>query len=115
MSNASPVERRPASPSPWELAAAAIAVKIRWFGLLYLMLPADRRQAFPLALTLVMLGWVTWASNALAMLLKSVGEYLGQLNTALKRQQVELEHRIAERTAQLQESQAHVLHQEKMA
>src|SRR5262245_57152383 len=34
MSNASPVERRPASPSPWELAAEAIAVKIRWFGLL---------------------------------------------------------------------------------
>src|SRR5262249_39533822 len=40
---------------------------------------------------------------------------LGQLNTALKGQQVELELRIAERTAQLQEAQAHVLHQEKMA
>jgi two-component system, NtrC family, sensor kinase len=62
-----------------------------------------------------MLGWVTWASNALATLLKRVGDYLGELNETLKQHQAELEDRIAERTAQLQESQAHVLHQEKMA
>lgn len=85
------------------------------YGLLYLVLPPDRQQLFPLALMLVMFGWVTWASNALARLLKSVGEYLGQLNEALKLQQMKLEERIAERTAQLQEAQAHVLHQEKMA
>jgi two-component system NtrC family sensor kinase len=83
--------------------------------LLYLALPADRRSGVTLALSLVLLGWVTWASNALAALLKRVGEYLGQLNAALQEQQAELERRIAERTAELQEAQAHVLHQEKMA
>ena len=76
-----------------------------------------RRKRSPSAvrLTLVILGWVTWASNALATLLKGVGDYLGQLNAALQRHQAELEARIAERTAELQEAQAHVLHQEKMA
>ncbi|MFO0841175.1 MAG: ATP-binding protein [Gemmataceae bacterium] len=85
------------------------------YGLLYLALPDERRSTSALALTLVMLGWVTWAGNALATLLKGVGEYLGELNAALKRHQGELEGRIAERTAQLQEAQAHVLQQEKMA
>lgn len=85
------------------------------FVALYLALPPAQRQPFPLAFTLVVLGWVTWACDALASLLKRVGEYLGQLNETLTRHQSELERRIAERTAQLQESQAHVLHQEKMA
>jgi signal transduction histidine kinase len=83
--------------------------------LLYTALPLEQRATAPLALTLVMLGWVTWASNALAVLLKRVGDYLGQLNDALRRQQADLEARISERTRQLQEAQAHVLHQEKMA
>src|SRR5262249_12453445 len=52
--------------------------------------------------------WVTWAGSALGMLLKRVGDYLARLNASL-------EARIAERTRQLQEAQAHVLHQEKMA
>src|SRR5436309_1265442 len=68
-----------------------------------------------LALTLVLLGWVTWASNALALLLKRVGDYLGRLNAALERNKAELEARIAERTRELQETQAQLLHQEKMA
>ena len=58
---------------------------------------------------------MTWAGNALALLLKRVGDYLGRLNGMLKAHQAELEARIAERTRELQESQAHVLHQEKMA
>jgi signal transduction histidine kinase len=61
-----------------------------------------------LVLTLVVLGWVTWASDSLTLLLKRIGSYLGGLNA-------ELEQRIAERTRALQEAQAHVLHQEKMA
>ena len=85
------------------------------YWLLYLALPGEQKSLSPLTLTLVMLGWVTWASNAMAMLLKGVGDYLSQLNTALQRQQVDLESCIAERTAELQEAQAHVLHQEKMA
>src|SRR5262249_4983306 len=44
-----------------------------------------------------------------------VGEHLGRLNTALRENQVQLEARIAERTRELQEAQAHLLHQEKMA
>jgi signal transduction histidine kinase len=85
------------------------------YGLLYLALPPEKRQPFSLAFTLVVLGWVTWASDALASLLKRVGDHLGRLNRALTEQQVALEQRITERTAQLQEAQAHVLHQEKMA
>jgi len=85
------------------------------YGLLYLALPPTERLGVPFMLTLVILGWVTWASNAMALLLKRVGEYLSQLNQALEKSKAELEARIAERTRELQEAQAHVLHQEKMA
>jgi signal transduction histidine kinase len=85
------------------------------YTLLYLTLPAEQQRPLVLAQTLVMLGWVTWASDALATLLKHVGDHLSRLNTALQENQVQLEARIAERTRELQEAQAHVLHQEKMA
>jgi signal transduction histidine kinase len=80
-----------------------------------LALPSEGKRLVSFMLTLVMLGWVTWASNAMALLLKRVGEYLSQLNQALRENKTELEARIAERTRELQEAQAHVLHQEKMA
>jgi signal transduction histidine kinase len=83
--------------------------------LLYAALPASERREAALVLTLVILGWVTWASAALALLLKRVGEHLSKLNQALEENRALLEARIAERTRELQESQAHVLHQEKMA
>jgi signal transduction histidine kinase len=82
---------------------------------LFAVLPEGERDVRALLLTLVMLVWVTWASNAMAVLLKRVGDHLGQLNAALRRNQAELEQRIAERTLELQEAQALVLHQEKMA
>jgi two-component system NtrC family sensor kinase len=85
------------------------------YVLLYFALPPERRSTLPLWLTPIVLGWVTWASAALALLLKQVGNHLGRLNRALEENQSRLEERIAERTRQLQESQAHVLHQEKMA
>lgn len=85
------------------------------FLLLYLALPPDQRQGLSLVLTLGMLGWVSWASNAMAMLLKRVGDHLSHLNSALKENQAQLEARIEERTRELQETQAQVLHQEKMA
>jgi signal transduction histidine kinase len=84
------------------------------YVLLYAVLPAER-QPVPFALTLVVLVWVTWASSSLALLLKRVSDYLGELNAALQENQAELEARIAERTRELQEAQARVLHQEKMA
>lgn len=82
---------------------------------LYLALPGDRRDLLVLLLTLVVLGWVTWASEAMALLLKRVSDHLGRLNDALRENQAQLEARIAERTRELQETQAHLLHQEKMA
>jgi signal transduction histidine kinase len=94
---------------------AACAAHCLSYGVLFLALPPEGRHLAPFVLTLVVLGWVTWASDALALLLKRVGNYLGQLNAALQEQQAELEARIAERTQALQEAQAHVLHQEKMA
>jgi signal transduction histidine kinase len=82
---------------------------------LFLVLPASEREVSPLILTLVIIGWVTWASSALASLLKRVGDHLSELNRQLEDHRAQLEARIAERTRELQEAQAHVLHQEKMA
>jgi two-component system NtrC family sensor kinase len=94
---------------------ATCALHCLSYGLLYLALPPEGKQLVPFMLTLVILGWVTWASNAMALLLKRVGDYLSKLNRALQENKAELEARIAERTRELQEAQAHVLHQEKMA
>jgi signal transduction histidine kinase len=98
-----------------QITYATCAMHCLSYGLLYVVLPQHARNPTTLALTLVVLVWVTWASNALGLLLKRVGDYLGQLNTALESNKAELEERIAERTRQLQEAQAHMLHQEKMA
>jgi signal transduction histidine kinase len=98
-----------------QITYATCALHCLSYGLLYLALPPERQRLESFALTLVILGWVTWASNAMALLLKRVGDYLSQLNAALQENQTELEARIAERTRELQEAQAHVLHQEKMA
>jgi signal transduction histidine kinase len=94
---------------------ATCAMHCASFGLLYLALPPQQRHLLPVLLTTVVLGWVTWTSDAMAQLLKRVGDYLARLNGALQENQAQLEARIAERTRELQESQAHVLHQEKMA
>jgi signal transduction histidine kinase len=78
------------------------------YALLYWALDADSRELSTLLLMLVVLFWVSYAGNALALLLKRIGDYLGELNS-------QLEERIAERTRELEEAQAHLLHQEKMA
>jgi two-component system, NtrC family, sensor kinase len=98
------------------------ALHMASYALLFLALPPERRitaqglaPEAALILMLVFLGWVTWASSRLAHLLKGIGEHLGELNAALRENQALLEERIAERTGQLQEAQAHLLHQEKMA
>src|SRR6059058_429862 len=77
---------------------ATCALHCLSWGVLYLALPPEGRHPPTLVLTLVVLGWVTWASVALALLLKRVGDYLGELNAALREQQALLEDRIAERT-----------------
>ncbi len=68
-----------------------------------------------LPLTAAILVWVTWASSALASLLKATGARLAQANAALEHHGIELERRVAERSAALRASQARVIHQEKMA
>jgi two-component system, NtrC family, sensor kinase len=85
------------------------------FATLFAALPEGDRDPATLVLTLVILGWVTWASTELAMLLKRVGDHLSRLNRELEEHRVRLQERVAERTRELQEAQAHVLHQEKMA
>jgi signal transduction histidine kinase len=84
-------------------------------GLLYFALPVDRRQPFELLLTLLLLGWVTWAASSLGWLLKRYGSHVSELNEALREHQALLEGRIEERTRELNEAQAQLLHQEKMA
>jgi signal transduction histidine kinase len=98
---------------PPRVTYATCALHCLSYGLLYLTAPEGHE--LNLILTLVMLFWVTWASAAMALLLKRVGEHLGRLNAALEENQAQLEARIAERTHELREAQAHVLHQEKMA
>ena len=85
------------------------------FVTLFFVLPSEQQKLAPLILTLVIVLWVTWASSALASLLRRVGDRLSDLNRELEDHRTLLEARIAERTLELQEAQAHVLHQEKMA
>ncbi len=85
------------------------------YGLLFIAEPPARREPYLFLLTLVILIWVTWAAGAMARLLKRAGEELRELNAALRENQAQLESRITERTLELEESQAQVLHQEKMA
>jgi signal transduction histidine kinase len=100
---------------PSRVTYATCALHCASFGLLYLALPPEQRDGLVLLLTLVVLTWVTWASDAMALLLKRVGDHLSRLNATLQENQAQLEVRIADRTRELQEAQAHLLHQEKMA
>src|SRR5689334_18958259 len=52
------------------------------YTVLYLALP-ENQQTLAFLWTLVVLGWVTWASDAMSVLLKRVGDHLGTLNAAL--------------------------------
>ncbi len=100
---------------PPQVTYATCALHGLSYSLLFAALPDDNRRTAPFVLTLVVLGWMTWASGALALLLRGVGDYLGKVNRTLEEHKAELEARIAERTRELEEAQAHVLHQEKMA
>jgi signal transduction histidine kinase len=94
---------------------ASCALHCLSYGLLYLALPPEQRRPLALVMTLVLLVWFTWTTDAMSLWLKRLGEHLRRLNLALRDNQAQLEARIAERTRDLQEAQAHVLHQEKMA
>lgn len=76
---------------------------------------AGRDQLTSLLLTPIVMGWVAWASTSLAGLLKRVSQRLTELNAELQQNQSHLEERIAERTRELQASQAMLVQQEKQA
>jgi two-component system NtrC family sensor kinase len=78
------------------------------YASLFFALPEPQRNTVSLALGLIVLAWVAAAAVALARLLRRAGEQLSGLNA-------KLEERIAQRTRELEETQAQVLHQEKMA
>jgi two-component system, NtrC family, sensor kinase len=94
---------------------ATCALHCASYATLFLALPETQQAWAALVLQLVIMAWVTWAADQLALLLKRTRDHLRQLNEELHEHQVMLEERIAERTRELQETQAHVLHQEKMA
>lgn len=75
----------------------------------------SRHELTDLLLMLVLLGWVTWASTALANVMRAARRRLTQLNDELQDNQALLEQRIAQRTKDLQESQALLVQQEKQA
>lgn len=85
------------------------------YGALYFSQPSATRDPLAVAFLVVVLVWVAWAASSLAKLLRRAGERLRALNAELQEHQNLLESRIAERTRELEESQAQVLHQEKMA
>jgi signal transduction histidine kinase len=87
---------------------------ISYTGILCLVGP-DRQNVLVYFLTIIILIWVAWAAGAMARLLKEASGELRTLNQELRASSALLEHRIAERTRELEESQAQVLHQEKMA
>ncbi len=85
------------------------------YGTVFVRVPHQEGAGFSVLMMLVILGWVTWASSELGRLLRQVGERLGALNVALRENQTQLETRIDDRTRELQETQAQLMHQDKMA
>ena len=86
----------------------------------YLVLASSQRERGTdhfqaVALQLVFMAWVTWASTALATLLKGASRQLFEMNTQLTQNQTLLEQRIERRTQELQESQALLVQHEKQA
>jgi len=76
------------------------------YTILLLTLPLSR--TLPWVIMVVSMGWVTWASIQLSMLIRIASQRLAEANE-------QLEHRIAERTQELRESQAMLVQHEKQA
>ncbi|MEZ6143241.1 MAG: ATP-binding protein [Zavarzinella sp.] len=85
------------------------------YAVLNLALPEGSSNAFLVLLMTIVLVWLTWAASGFVNLTKQIESHLRNLNNELQEQQEELEQRIEDRTRQLQETQAQLLHQEKMA
>lgn len=99
---------------PGVTALTCVLAGVSYSSLLFFV-HVERRDWTALLFTLVVLIWVTAAAVALARLLKRAADDQAELNAELTAAKEQLETRIAERTQELEESQAQVLHQEKMA
>lgn len=97
----------------WNITAVCFALHCVSFTALFFQV--EQKQPILYFLTMVILGWIAWASTALTSRLRQSSVSLEILNEELRTNQAELEARIAERSRQLQEAQAQVLQQEKMA
>jgi len=75
------------------------------YTLLFLVVPSAQQDVPSVALNIVVMAWYLHRTSG----------RLGDLNEQLKEQQSLLEVRIQERTKELQEAQAQLIHQEKMA
>jgi signal transduction histidine kinase len=85
-------------------------------SLLFLMIgQGNSSERTDLLMTIFMLAWATWASSALAGMLKGASADLQRLNGQLVQASEQLEARVNERSAALRLAQARVIHQEKMA
>jgi signal transduction histidine kinase len=85
------------------------------YTLVLFVVPHKEGSAFSWLMMVVILGWATWSSSSLGELLKRVGDRMTALNVALREHQGQLETRIDERTRELQDTQAQLMHQDKMA
>lgn len=100
---------------PMRVTIATFVLHSVSYGLVFFWVPAKEGGAFSLLMMIVILGWATWASSSLGLLLRRVGEQMSTLNRALREHQTQLESRIDERTRELQDTQAQLMHQDKMA
>jgi signal transduction histidine kinase len=101
--------------SPWITYTTFSLHAISYTALVFAGLPLQRSELTSFFLTQIFMIWVTWASTELASLVNLATRRLSELNDELKENQASLEERIAERTLELQESQAMLVQQEKQA
>lgn len=99
----------------WMVTAICFTFHCISFSALFFLLNDNSQSKIFISLTMIVMGWLAWASTSLTSLLRRTSSSLEVLNNELLKNKSELEARIAERSKQLQEAQAQVLQQEKMA
>jgi two-component system NtrC family sensor kinase len=82
---------------------------------LYLVLPHERQELWTVVVMAVVMFWAAWATASLTLLLKLTSSELQRVNAELRAHEKQLEEKVEERTRELHEAQAQVLHQEKQA
>jgi len=101
--------------TPWITYSSFALLSISFATLSLNSLEFGSAELTTLLLMILWMGWVTWASTALSDIIKKTSQTFSELNEKLQQNQSLLEQRISERTIELQESQALIVHQEKQA